>query len=297
MKCQYTNCKRYSWENDREGYCIFHSMQIGEKTEAFQKAWTMFLDKRARDDGSYRHIHCSGFVFPETLSLSKFTFTEGANFQGARFSGDAHFEGVRFQGHAYFGASSFLGSAYLEGARFEKITSFDSAQFHGVAFFEEVRFGGTAEFQRSHFRGGSHFGGTRFDGDAHFRETIFTEGIEFVGARISKKVDFRNAKGGPIRFEKVVLDGADLRGCSLSNLHLTQITKHRGARFGPTEVQNVNWTGSHLLREKALDQNYLFDFRTRNRLNRYFLYPLWRVTSNLGGLIAILAKKRVRRPI
>lgn len=280
MKCEFNGCKRYAWEGDNEGFCIFHSSQIEEKEEEFQKAWKLFLDKRRGDDGSYRRLNCVGFVFPGPISMSKSTLSEGANFKEARFSGDTRFDGVLFQGHAYFSDTRFEGSTRFEGARFDKIADFGGSRFERIATFEGVRFDLSADFQRTQFREGGNFRESSFQGEADFQDTLFANGIDFVEATFSKRVDFRNAEGGPIEFEKAILDGADLRDCSLSNLRLTHITRYRGAKFGPTDVDRVDWTGSDRLRKKVLHQNDLFDFRSRNRFNRFVLYPLWKVTSN-----------------
>jgi uncharacterized protein YjbI with pentapeptide repeats len=288
-KCDFEECGRIIWKGDDRGRCIFHSEKAFEKTEDFEREWTKFLEKHKTGESTYRYINCTGFVFPAALTFSKSDFRGGADFRGTRFEGHARFEGVRFRENTYFGTARFRGGAYFEGAHFEKTISFDGARFDGNVFFEDVRFGAKADFLRSHFMESAHFWGTRFEGDALFRESHCSAGAQFVGTSFRRKLDFKQVTGGPISLEKADFTGADLRNCSLTNLHLTHITRHRGVKFGPTDIFNVNWTGSYLLREKALDQNYLHDFRYKNRFNRFFLYPLWSITSNCGRSLLIWA--------
>lgn len=122
----------------------------------------------------------------------------------------------------------------------------------------------------------------------------------FSGATLSR-ADLRAADLDHARFIDADLSGADLAGATLSNADLTR-AKVTNAHFQGTDLRNsslghlvdadradwigvsvvdIDFTGAYLLRREIMDQNYLFEFRSRDRTHAA-LYAVWKATSDCG---------------
>ena len=73
-----------------------------------------------------------------------------------------------------------------------------------------------------------------------------------------------------------VLDGADLRRSTLRGVRNFDTAHWIGA-----DIRDIDFTGAHLCRREALDQNFLAEFRSQSRLSAC-VYVLWKATSNCG---------------
>ena len=111
--------------------------------------------------------------------------------------------------------------------------------------------------------------------------------------------DMRGTRSREIVLTKADLTSADLRSSDLSNAQVyrasfTSANLQRVTLFGVTGFETANWvgvdmhdinfSGAYLLRRFAMDQNYIKEFRERNRFSR-FLYYLWWLTSDCGRSI------------
>ena len=71
-------------------------------------------------------------------------------------------------------------------------------------------------------------------------------------------------------------EGADLRGSRLGGLQGARRANWIGA-----DILNVDFCGAYLVRRHIVDQNYLHEFRTQNRMTEV-IYRIWWATSDCG---------------
>ncbi|MEM9465406.1 MAG: pentapeptide repeat-containing protein [Actinomycetota bacterium] len=120
-----------------------------------------------------------------------------------------------------------------------------------------------------------------------------------------RDTDFRAATLDDARLLQVRLDGADLSKASLVGADLAGATL-AGATFRGADIRgvhlrsasgfdSVDWIdvvvgattfeGAHLTRRVILDQNYLHEFRNRDRMHAV-IYAVWKATSDCGRSFA-----------
>ncbi len=112
---------------------------------------------------------------------------------------------------------------------------------------------------------------------------LWTTNLE--GARI------REANLGDASFTRARLRGADLgksdvRGAHFENADLREtrlraLHNFEQATWIGADIRDVDFSGAYLLRRFILDENYLFEFRSRSRWAG-FAYKLWWLTSDCG---------------
>lgn len=88
-----------------------------------------------------------------------------------------------------------------------------------------------------------------------------------------------------------VLTGADLsdatvtnarfKDADLSNTTLIHLTGFQRADWIGVSVAEIDFSGAYLLRREIMDQNYLYEFRNRDRRHA-LLYTFWKATSDCG---------------
>ncbi|MBU0673892.1 MAG: pentapeptide repeat-containing protein [Proteobacteria bacterium] len=104
---------------------------------------------------------------------------------------------------------------------------------------------------------------------ARMRETDL-RGADFTGANL-RHVDLARS-----RVEKAIFNNADLR-----EARLRQMTGFEGAEWIGVDIRDINFAGAYRLRRFVVDQNYLLEFRSLGRLNRW-IYLIWLLTSDCG---------------
>lgn len=149
--------------------------------------------------------------------------------------------------------------------------------------------------------------------DAVFGEADLT-GATLFGAELTNTsfssatmhdVDLRAANLDQARLIDTDLSGANLSEATLSNVDLSGAKVTR-AHFKATNLRNsdlsrlvdydhadwigvsvadIDFSGAYLLRREIMDQNYLYEFRTRDRRHAA-LYTVWKATSNCGTSLA-----------
>ncbi len=87
------------------------------------------------------------------------------------------------------------------------------------------------------------------------------------------------------------LRGADLTGATvalagfrdtdLAGARLRALRGYASADWVGVDILDVDFAGAYLARRTIMDQNYLHEFRTKNRLNA-LIYRIWWVTSDCG---------------
>jgi len=93
---------------------------------------------------------------------------------------------------------------------------------------------------------------------------------DFSGSTVSN-ADLSSANVTGTQFQ-----GANVRGSALG--HLVGFDQ---AHWIGVSVIDIDFSGAYLLRREIMDQNYLYEFRTRDRRHAA-LYAVWKATSDCG---------------
>ncbi len=99
--------------------------------------------------------------------------------------------------------------------------------------------------------------------------------VNLHGADLSR-ADLRRVDLEKGQVDGAVFHRADMRGSCLAEVHGYERANWIGA-----DIRDLEFTGAHLCRRFILDQNYLHEFRNRNRYSQA-LYYIWWLTSDCG---------------
>ena len=108
---------------------------------------------------------------------------------------------------------------------------------------------------------------------ARIREASL-EGADFTSA------EMKGADISKCTVQKAVFIDADLRDANISGLY-----GYEKANWVGADMRGINFSGAYLLRRFAMDQNYIKEFRERDRLSGY-IYYLWWLSSDCGRSIS-----------
>ena len=142
------------------------------------------------------------------------------------------------------------------------------------------------------------FGGADLSGATMFHASL--EGSTLTNANL-RGVDLRTANLRGARMREVDLTDADLTRADLERAGLEKsvvtratfvhanlrhvsfrgLTGYDSARWIGADILDANFCGAYLARREIIDQNYLYEFRTKSRLAAG-LYWVWWVTSDCG---------------
>ncbi len=141
-------------------------------------------------------------------------------------------------------------------------------------------------------------------GQANLTDTIMF-GADLTNATLSSAIahrtDLRAATLSRTRLMSTDLTGADLSGAKIIDADLTgatvnkalfrstvftrsrlcQLVQFEKAEWIGVSVLDIDFSGAYLVRREIMDQNYLYEFRTRDRKHAA-LYRVWRATSDCG---------------
>ena len=81
--------------------------------------------------------------------------------------------------------------------------------------------------------------------------------------------------------EGAILDQAGFRGANIRSVHLRSTKGFDSADWVDVIIGDTGFEGAHLVRREILDQNYLYEFRNRDRLHSV-IYSVWKLTSDCG---------------
>lgn len=95
-------------------------------------------------------------------------------------------------------------------------------------------------------------------------------GADFSGATLSR-ADLSEAN----------VTNALFKDADLGNSTLIHLTGFQRADWIGVSLADIDFSGAYLLRREIMDQNYLYEFRTRDRRHAV-LYTLWKATSDCG---------------
>ena len=102
----------------------------------------------------------------------------------------------------------------------------------------------------------------------------------------SREADLSYANFTAARLRGAELDRSTVPGCEFENAdlreaHLSMLVNFDKASWIGVDIRGVNFSGAYLLRRHIMDQNYLFEFRSRSRYHG-FIHAVWWLTSNCG---------------
>ncbi len=193
----------------------------------------------------------------------------GADLTGANLTGcilrDANLDGADLSGVSLIGAD-------LAGANLSNVTG-HRAIFGQADLSDAVLFGADlteATFSRSSLRG------------ADLRGTTLT-GCRFREADLSRS-DLSKANLQEADLTLAKLDHASFHDADLRHARLRAASGFATTNWIGVDIVDVDFAGAYLLRREIMDQNYLFEFRHRSRINE-LVYWIWWITSDCGRSI------------
>ncbi len=77
------------------------------------------------------------------------------------------------------------------------------------------------------------------------------------------------------------VDGAIFRDTDITRSRVKAVVGYSTADWIGVDILDADFAGAYIVRRAIMDQNYLYEFRTKNRLNSY-VYKLWWLTSDCG---------------
>jgi uncharacterized protein YjbI with pentapeptide repeats len=80
--------------------------------------------------------------------------------------------------------------------------------------------------------------------------------------------------------------GANFVNADLRHARLRQIGGYEKADWTGADLREINFAGAYGLKRFAVDQNYIYEFRTRNRACA-IIYRLWSMTSDCGRSLTL----------
>ena len=225
----------------------------------------------------------------KSLEPEKETEDEAQTFRdqdlsGADLSGE-HLEGVDLSGARLFKAN--LKGAILMGAKLDgaDLTGADltGAKMNGVSA-RNAGFGMAVLNKASLFR--ADFEGATFTMADLSKADLRCARLKKARLRQSvlHKVDFteadlREADLSLCDVSHSTFDNADLRGA-----RLRMMKGYEKASWIGTDIRDINFSGAYLLRRFIMDQNYLKEFKEKNKWCTIYYY-LWSITSDCGRSI------------
>ena len=115
--------------------------------------------------------------------------------------------------------------------------------------------------------------------DADFRAAIL-DGSRFRQSDLTH-ASFARAHMKSCDLEESTVDHAEFLDTDLRSARFKRITGYESANWIGTDIRDVDFCGAYMIRRYIMDENYLYEFRNRNRLTRV-LYIIWWATSDCG---------------
>lgn len=206
---------------------------------------------------------------------------EGADLSGVDLSGaelsSANLSGANLLGAKLVGASLYetdLTNAELLGAN---LTDANLERCNG----QRAGFGG-ANCTRTRFFESDLAGATFTDAkleQADLRLAML-DGARLRGANL-QGANFEQASLQAADIEYALVEGANFDRADLRKVRLRGLKGCEQASWLGADIFEVDFTGAYLIRRHIMDENYLFEFRNRDRKSAV-LYVLWSATSDCG---------------
>jgi hypothetical protein len=109
------------------------------------------------------------------------------------------------------------------------------------------------------------------------------------GARLREatlvRADFSRARMNGADLTQADVDHAVFRDTDLSRSRVKAVTGYSTADWIGIDILDADFAGAYMVRRTIMDQNYLYEFRHKSRLNAV-VYQLWSITSDCGRSFA-----------
>ncbi|MDJ0664532.1 MAG: pentapeptide repeat-containing protein [Acidimicrobiia bacterium] len=93
--------------------------------------------------------------------------------------------------------------------------------------------------------------------------------------------DMSRANMSGVDLTKADVDGAIFRDTDITRSRVKAVTGYSTADWIGVDILDADFAGAYIVRRAIMDQNYLYEFRHKNKLNSY-VYRLWWLTSDCG---------------
>ncbi len=93
--------------------------------------------------------------------------------------------------------------------------------------------------------------------------------------------DMSRATMAEVDLTQANVEGAVFRDTDITRSRVKAVTGYSTADWIGVDILDADFAGAYIVRRAIMDQNYLYEFRTKNRLNSY-VYRLWWLTSDCG---------------
>ncbi|MEA2003278.1 MAG: pentapeptide repeat-containing protein [Actinomycetota bacterium] len=110
--------------------------------------------------------------------------------------------------------------------------------------------------------------------------TANLEGARLRDANLTR-TDFSRARMNGADLTGANVDHAIFRDADLSRSRVKVVTGYSSADWIGIDILDADFAGAYMVRRTIMDQNYLYEFRHKNRLNAW-IYKVWWVTSDCG---------------
>ncbi len=77
------------------------------------------------------------------------------------------------------------------------------------------------------------------------------------------------------------IDRANFSNSDLRGARLRMLRGFKSARWIGTDIRDINFAGAYLMRREIIDQNFIKEFRSYNKLTALLYYPWW-ITCDCG---------------
>lgn len=208
-KCKYEHCNHQIFLDEIDDYCVFHSKNIKEKKELFEKEFTILVNDQRESNDYWDMYYFNGFIFPEEFTFTPFfqnkkidkdIYLDNSRFCGAvdlsnyTFEKAASFSFCKFKSNTNFSGSKFSGDTNFYDSKFFKNVTFDSSEFFKELNFQSTDFIQTVSFFQTIFHGDTDFVETKFHENSSFSESRFKDVVYFTFAEFIKHADFTKAR-------------------------------------------------------------------------------------------------------
>lgn len=119
-------------------------------------------------------------------------------------------------------------------------------------------------------------------------------GADFKAARLNgarlreaqlKNADFTNAQLKDVDMSLCDVNRTSFNNADLRRARLRALNGFESANWIGVDIRDINFSGAYLMRRHIIDQNFLYEFKHRNKMTAA-LYTIWWITSDCGRSIA-----------
>ena len=110
--------------------------------------------------------------------------------------------------------------------------------------------------------------------------TANLKGARFREATLAH-TDMSRANMSEVDLTEADVEGAVFRDTDITRSRVKAVVGYSSADWIGVDILDADFAGAYIVRRAIMDQNYLYEFRTKNKVNSY-VYKLWWLTSDCG---------------